>query len=655
MVKHAENDHIPFTERACLFAKKHSFLITLFVGACGIRFVVFALYHADFWYKTCLIDDCLFYSWAHDIISGDFLGLRRGVFRMNPGYPYTLALIYFIFGKAFYAPHCVQYIVGAVNVLLMYMLTTQLFNRKTGVVAGILAAVYGMSVFYQGKLLGPVWINFFNLCMLLFLLYGVRLKRNSFFFAAGAMLGISSLYLPTVVLFMPCVALWIALQYRGALWNQMARWGSQVGLFFCGIAVIMLPVLVRNAVVDKSFGLVLTTSSGGINFYIGNNPEADGYNAWPSFIRYSPDSMHDDFKSEAAKRTGKELTDSEVSSYWFNQSVRWLIANPKRAFWLYRKKFIYFWNAIEPPDNFMMDNVRKFTRIFGIPLLRWGILAPFCMLAIFLCLYRKKGMLLLLYMGTYMGINLLFYILSRYRFPAVIGLIPLAAYSMVWLSEQMKQKRWKQGAAGLVSLTVLFAFVYKPVVLGEIEWSKQYSIGVIYNNRGRVPEAIEAYKISIALNPQFSPSRTNLANIYLTRKEYRLAIEHYTVAAQLSEKDAPRIHHIIGEIYLYYLKEFENAESALQNAVALGEEPALLTMSELYIQQERYQDALTLLTQLAIQNPGDHRIPYKLGLVHLHTNAPYNAKGYFEQTLLLKPDFQDAHGALNYLQQRGIK
>lgn len=641
----------PFSDRAKRWVHRYRTYLLLFGGALLVRLLVFALYHADFWYKTCLIDDCLYFSWAHEILGGDVLGLKKGVFRMNPGYPYTLSVIYFLFAKASYSPHIVQYILGAFSAVLMAILTTRMFGKRVGMGAGILQAIYGMAVFYEGKLLGPVWINFINMLMLYFLL---RWKENHvawFLFVAGAMLGLSSLYLPTVLLFVPGALIWIAISpYNGnlcAVFLPAVRHGL---LFLCGVGCLMVPVMLRNMVVDRSFGLTLTTSSGGVNFYIGNNPEANGYNSWPSFIRYSPDSMHSDFKDEAQRRTGSEMTDSEVSSYWFGESITWLLKNPSRALWLYKKKCMYFWNAVEPPDNFMMDSVKKFTRIYGIPLLGWGVIAPFALFALYCCFRERKGLLIILYLTSYFGSNLLFYILSRYRFPAVVAVIPLAAFAAVWLYDRFKARAWKTGSIAVAVLIVLFVFVHQEVVRGEVLWTKHYSVGVIYNNRGRVAEAIQEYKRSIALNPQFAPSRINLANIYLEKKEYATALEHYLVAATLQPKDAAELYRISGDICLYYLNEYEPARRYLTQGADRGSRAAHQSLGELALREERYRDAVRIFTDYNAKNPGDYLVEYKLGLAYYHQKDFSAAYTHFSQSLALKPDFQDARGAIAHLE-----
>ena len=57
-------------------------------------------------------------------------------------------------------------------------------------------------------------------------------------------------------------------------WALVARGVRSAAMVGCGVALILTPVALRNMGVGG--GLFVTTSQFGPNFYIGNNPPADG-------------------------------------------------------------------------------------------------------------------------------------------------------------------------------------------------------------------------------------------------------------------------------------------------------------------------------------------------------------------------------------------
>ena len=75
------------------------------------------------------------------------------------------------------------------------------------------------------------------------------------------------------MLFAPALVVWILVLHR-------PHWRRSLGYALClfiGCIAPVLPVTIRYLVVGNDF--VLIASQGGVNFYIGNNPHADGMSA----------------------------------------------------------------------------------------------------------------------------------------------------------------------------------------------------------------------------------------------------------------------------------------------------------------------------------------------------------------------------------------
>ena len=91
-------------------------------------------------------------------------------------------------------------------------------------------------------------------------------------------------------------------------------------LFLVGFFLVISPVAMRNYVVSGE--VVLITAGGGEVFYIGNNPEADGTYKAPPFLKtLHPFKEHEEFREEAMRLTGRELTRKESSDFWFSQGL----------------------------------------------------------------------------------------------------------------------------------------------------------------------------------------------------------------------------------------------------------------------------------------------------------------------------------------------
>src|SRR6185436_1469406 len=82
-------------------------------------------------------------------------GWAEAVYWQPPGYPYVLALILRLTGPGLLAPRLVQALLGALTAALTCALGTRVFGRAVGLGAGLIVALYGLLIYYDGELLAP--------------------------------------------------------------------------------------------------------------------------------------------------------------------------------------------------------------------------------------------------------------------------------------------------------------------------------------------------------------------------------------------------------------------------------------------------------------------------------------------------------------------
>lgn len=514
-------------------------LISLFGLGALLRLGHLALYRQDFWLRTALLDDSLFNTYAGVIRQEGWLARSLGSFDLNPGYPYLLAIMHTLglgnVEKAF----TFQHLVGAVVPVLLFLIAQELFDRRVAWLSGLIGMLYGPSYFYESRYLGELWIYLCHAGALFCLLRAYRASQpRGYWISAGFLLGISAVFRPTILAYVPIVLLW-------GSWHLRDRWRAgllTLGLFVLSVWAPMIPFQIRNYVVNPASGFGLTTASGGVNLYLGNNPEADGLNRAPAFVRYGPAHEYLDFKEEAERRVGRSLTAKEVSRYWVRQTWLWMCREPASAWRLTWLKMAYFWNHREPPDNFFMSMFERFTRLGPVPLAGWGWIAPLGLVGMIWGFTRRRDpgfVLLALYVGFYFAINVSFYILSRYRFPVAAGMIPLAAWGGISLFDQ-----FRKGAFGsMIALGILMAgslWVSRlPIIGEEVPEVAHYNMGVIMANQGQKDLAIEEYRLSIKSNPQFKASYQNLGILLAERGKIADAIAALEGAYAL-ESDPPK-------------------------------------------------------------------------------------------------------------------
>lgn len=484
----------------------------LYALALALRLAHLAWHRADFWLTVPLLDDAIFESWALTIAKEGWKAVSLGAFDFNPAYPYFLAAVQAVIGPSQHALFVLQHALGALVAPLLYRVTARAFDRRAGLAAGLLAACYGPAFFFESRLLGEWLMLLSSAAALWFLLRAERSRCAWLCWGLGGLsLGVSAVLRPTAFLFVPAALLWCLWTYR----RERAGLINALPAFLLGLWLPLLPFQVRNRLVVPGSGWGLTTSSGGVNLYLGNNPEADGLNQAPSFVRYGPGHEYQDFAEEAGRRLGRPLSRAEVSRYWTGQVFAFWAREPGRAAGLFLRKAGFFWNHAEPPDNFFLDIFRRFTRLGPLPLASWGLVSAFGLAGL---LWSLRGAtrcwVLHAFVLSQFAVCVLFYVLARYRFPAAAGLIPFAGLALARLYDYASDRRWrKAGALALLCLTTT-GLSRLPLIGGEDPGVSHYSMAVVYANRGWKDKALEEYKASVAADPAFKASWLNMGLMY---------------------------------------------------------------------------------------------------------------------------------------------
>jgi Flp pilus assembly protein TadD len=103
-----------------------------------------------------------------------------------------------------------------------------------------------------------------------------------------------------------------------------------------GLLVAVTPVLLRNVTVANTWSI--TSSHGGLNFAIGNGPDATGFYRPLPGIAPDISGQSADTRRVAEAALGRPLSDREVSTYFFDQGLSWITSHPVDAATLFLKK-----------------------------------------------------------------------------------------------------------------------------------------------------------------------------------------------------------------------------------------------------------------------------------------------------------------------------
>jgi tetratricopeptide (TPR) repeat protein len=456
--------------------------------------------------------------------------------------------------------------------------------------------------------------------------------------------------------------------------------------FVAGLAIVLSPVLIRNYALDGGF--YLTTSQFGPNFYIGNNPQADGTYASIRFGRGAPEFERTDATEVAEASVGRPLSPSEVSSFWTGRALGFITAQPLAWLELMGRKVLLLINRHEMLDTESQESYAEWS--WPLRLIGWfghfGLLVPLAVLGIMVTWRARRRLWIVHALAiTYAASVVMFYVFARYRYPLVPFLLLFAAAPFdspqrtlraLWLAQGQRRRRWL-----IVATTATIAVganlpILAPALMQAITENNlgtalqeqqrydeairhhQRAIDLVpdyapaYNNlgaalraSGRVDEAIASYRKALALRPDFPSASFNLGNALLVKGDAG-AVEQYRAAVQASPQSV-EAHNNLG-IALAARGDMTGAIAAFRAALAIDERSvqAHRNLGNILIDSGGRAEGITHLERAIALAPSQPEAVYDLGTVLLEEQRFANAAARFQAALQIRPDWPEAHNNL---------
>ncbi|MFI5181552.1 MAG: tetratricopeptide repeat protein [Thermoanaerobaculia bacterium] len=338
---------------------------------------------------------------ASRVAAGDLL-LGKEPYFVSPLYIYVLAPILKLTGGSLFAARLVQILLGTAAAGLVFGTARRLFGEGAAVVAAVLYVLVGVVTFHEILILQAALDPFLTAFFLFLLSVGltsgslsskVNKEKARFggslswgiWLATGAAGGFLALNRPNALLALAAVAIALAApplvaRLRGGqrlfppLEESSLRTIRPAAMFTFGVVLAIAPVALRNLFVSHE--VVLISSHGGLNFFIGNSAEADGtYHAVPG-ITPSIEGQAEDTKRVAEAEAGRPLSVREVSSHFSRKAWRWIAANPGSAARLFVRKIWYALSGDEVPLNFCFPWYREKSLLLRLLFVGPGFLVP---------------------------------------------------------------------------------------------------------------------------------------------------------------------------------------------------------------------------------------------------------------------------------------
>lgn len=351
---------------------------------------------------------------------------REGPSFMGVGYPHVLAAIYAFLGASLPAVLWIQAASGVLTAALLSLAAWLLFGgRLVALLAGAFYAAYAVAMFYEGTLLTPSFTNLLVAAALVAVADHLRTGRVLSAVAAGIAASFAVWLRVNLLLWIPALAL-VVLIGRATTRRRLAA----ASWLVAAATALPLSVIAYHGVVHRAW--VPVSAGGGMNFWVGNNANAEGVYYGAGFAEtQSPDEEERAFLEEARRRTGDAaLTLTGSSGYWFRQGLREIGENPWRWLGLELKKLALFWNRYETKTNLSLEFVQDFSPVLSRFSAGFALLATLGLGGLVHLLVNRRGPAAWLVISVVlapMATCVLFFVSGEYRHAASPGLCLSAA------------------------------------------------------------------------------------------------------------------------------------------------------------------------------------------------------------------------------------
>ena len=388
-------------------------------------------------------------------------------FFVSPLYVYFLALI-FSLGGSLMAARVVQILLGTAAAGLVYLTARQWFGPWAARIATAFYIFTGLFTFYEILILQAALDPFLVACALYFT-SRTQVDDGRWWpvLMAGVSLGLLALNRPNALAYGLVAAILIVLHAwrRPSAARRPAGQAALVrgAVFVAGLALVLAPNALRNYLASGE--LVVISSHGGLNFYIGNNADADGtYTRIPG-ITASIVGQAQDATRLAEAAAGRRLSTGEVSAYFYARAWAWIAANPAAAARLLLRKLAITVNHANVPLNFSYAYyARDESMWLRVLVVGPALLVPLGLVGLFLPSMRtgRRGFWVWASFVPVYGVSVAaFFVSSRYRMPLLVPLCASAGATAAWTVEQIRGRHFVRVilpavAAGLLAIATLW-------------------------------------------------------------------------------------------------------------------------------------------------------------------------------------------------------
>jgi hypothetical protein len=451
-----------------------------------------------------------------------------------------LALLYRVFTYNPFVPAFLQACLDAGTAVVIYVLARDIFQRSDhnvpneakllGVIATCAWALFVPAQTYTVILMPTAWFVF------AFWFAVWRIAKNKNAPAAkeclflGLLIGITAMGIATILVLFPLILAALLIKPKIGKHKRWQVFGLGAALCFAGVAAGTSPCWIHNYFVARD--PVVLSAHSGINFWIGNNPIANGYPRFPPGLRAGQAAMLEDSIAVAETAAGHPLKRSKVSDYWSAKAKSYISNNCGAWLKLIALKLRNFWNAFQYDDLSIITNLREQGVV--LPGIYFGIVAALALPGMLLAWrFAPQSLWITAAILLHMFSVLAVFITERYRLAVVPGLLLFAVFGLSLL--------WKNCVTGdyrclviyvtlLIGSTILVSWPQRDPSLWALD---AYNSGWQALESNNLVLAEKKLALAYAYVPENSETNFALGNLRLAQRDSVQAKRFYQNTLQL--------------------------------------------------------------------------------------------------------------------------
>ena len=586
------------------------------------------------------LDTTVYLELARRVAAGD-LALGTGLYFVSPLYIYFTAAMLAV-NDSLTAVRLVQAVLGTAAVGFVFISAREWFGRRTAWAAATMAALTGLFTFYETLLLQAALDPFLTAAGLCALTLALTRDSARWFVVSGIVFGVQALNRPNVLIPAAGLAILMLLSHR---------WRRSAALFGVGALVALTPLTLRNALVAGDWSQV--SSHGGLNFYTGNNPDADGtYRGVPG-ITPNIVGQQEDARRVAEQSVGRRLDDAEVSAYFYGKSVSWIRSDPVAAVRLFVRKMFYTLNASHLSLNYSFPFFARDSRT----LLTFLVVGPWLLIPLGIVGLvvatpenrRSAYLIWLSFVPLYAFSVALFFASERYRLPLLVPLCIGAGAAIESIGAMAKRAEWSRVTLCLTVVAAIGVVVNWPLGLDNGRAEARVRMAERLVARERYAEAEQWTARALEHHPTPGIVHFRIGRAFFANRRLDEALQHLQRAARL-DPDRGETSYALGQV-LVDAGRPADAIPHLRRALSEGVRPDLagFDLARALAAAGDRSGALEVLEGVTPARDDDAASWYALGQLAQQLGAPRVAARYYGEAVRVAPQASEPRAQLGLM------